>query len=71
MKLLKPLLLCICLSAPLSAWAGCKSDCSDEYESAREDCVNTNDDPDDADDLQMCIDGAKSDYDSCIQECDS
>jgi hypothetical protein len=27
------------------------------------------DDPEDADDLEMCIQSAKSDYQSCIEEC--
>jgi len=28
------------------------------------------DDPDDADELQVCIDNAKSEYESCIDECE-
>jgi len=51
--------------------AGCKSDCRDEYESEVESCKLLHDDPDDADDLQLCIQIAKDDYESCIEECDN
>ncbi len=52
------------------AAAGCKSDCRDEYDSAVESCKLLHDNPDDADDLQSCIQSAKDDYDTCIEECD-
>ena len=52
-------------------WAGCKSDCRDEYDSEVESCKALHDEPDDADDLQMCIQAAKDNYDSCIEECDN
>ena len=29
------------------------------------------DDPDDADDLQQCVQSAKDEYQSCIEECTS
>lgn len=51
-------------------WAGCKSDCREAYESAVDSCKVLYDQPDDADDLQQCIQSAKDDYDSCIEECD-
>ncbi|MCC7386895.1 MAG: hypothetical protein IT384_33975 [Deltaproteobacteria bacterium] len=57
------------MSSP--AFAGCKSDCRDEYDDAVDSCQLIYDDPDDADMLQMCIDDARSDYDDCIEECDS
>ena len=56
---------------PVGVHAGCKSDCRDEYNSAREDCMLLHEDPDEADDLQMCLADAKSQYEDCIEECDS
>ncbi len=53
------------------SFAGCKSDCADEYQSAREDCNNLHDDPDEADDLQICLDESKSDYDNCVEDCNN
>lgn len=52
-------------------WAGCKSDCRDEYDSEVESCKLMYDDPDDSDDLRMCIENAKDDYDSCKDDCNS
>jgi len=52
-------------------WAGCKSDCRDEYDSEVESCHEQYDDPDSADELQQCIQEAKDQYESCIEECDS
>ena len=51
--------------------SGCKTDCRDEYESERDSCMLLYDDPDDADDLQMCLQEAKSTYDDCVEECES
>lgn len=53
------------------AWAGCKSDCQDEYQSEVESCKSTYEAPDESDDLRMCIDNAKDEYNSCIEECES
>ena len=52
-------------------WAGCKSDCRDEYESEVESCRLLYDDPDDSDDLRFCIENAKDEFESCIEECDN
>jgi hypothetical protein len=52
-------------------WAGCKSDCRDEYESQVDSCKLLYDDPDDADELQRCIQNAKDEYESCIEECEN
>lgn len=52
-------------------WAGCKSDCRDEYDSEIESCKSQYDDPEDADELRQCIQNAKDEYESCIDECDS
>ena len=43
-------------------WAGCISDCKDEYDSEVESCKSHYDDPEDADDLQQCIEYAKDEY---------
>jgi hypothetical protein len=52
-------------------WAGCVSDCKDEYDSAVESCKLMYDDPDEAEDLQQCVQNARDEYQSCIEECKS
>jgi hypothetical protein len=52
-------------------WAGCISDCKDEYDAAVESCKLMYDEPDDADDLQQCIQNAKDEHQSCVEECTS
>ena len=52
-------------------WAGCISDCKDEYDSAVASCKQQYDDPEDAEDLELCIQSAKDDYQSCIEDCTS
>ena len=52
-------------------WAGCKTDCKDAYQSEVENCHMLYDGPDEADDLQHCIEDAKAAYDACIEECDN
>ena len=52
-------------------WAGCISDCKDNYDSEVESCKLLYDDPDEADDLQQCIQNAKDEYQSCVEECTS
>jgi hypothetical protein len=52
-------------------WAGCISDCKDDYNSEVESCKLLYDQPEDADDLQQCIQNAKDEYQSCIDECTS
>ena len=64
-------LLLAALLLPGFSMGGCKSDCRDEYESERDHCLLMYDDPDDADDLQACIENAKSTYEDCIEECES
>ncbi len=51
--------------------AGCKSDCADEYRAAKDDCLALHDDPDEADELRLCLDNAYSDYEDCMNQCDS
>lgn len=48
-------------------WASCKSDCRDAYQSEIESCHQQYDAPDDADDLQTCLQDAKDQYDSCLE----
>jgi len=47
------------------------SDCREEFESEIQSCHVTYDDPDDADDLMLCIQNAKDEYEDCIEECRS
>ena len=54
----------------LRSLAGCKSDCQDEYDSEVDSCQTLYDDPAEADTLRVCIDDAKSEYQSCINECE-
>ncbi len=60
--------LLLCGSSP--AWAGCKSDCQEDYQSEVESCKANYEEPEDADELQICMDNAKSEYQSCIVECE-
>jgi hypothetical protein len=64
-------LTALLLSVSTAVWAGCKSDCQDEYDSEVESCQLMSGGPDDSDTLQMCVQSAKDEYDSCIDECDS
>jgi hypothetical protein len=68
---MKPVVLVLLMSMASASmiYAGCVSDCKDDYDSAVESCKLIYDDPEDADDLEMCIQSAKSDYQSCIEEC--
>jgi hypothetical protein len=50
-------------------WAGCVSNCKDDYDSAVAHCKLLYDAPDDADDLERCIQSARYDYESCIEDC--
>jgi hypothetical protein len=69
MRLLISFAMVVLLCAP-NTWADCKSDCQDAYEAEVDSCKTLQDDPDDADMLKMCMDGAKSGYESCIDECE-
>jgi hypothetical protein len=69
MKLLVILTMLIFVSAS-PTWADCKSDCQNDYQSEVESCKANYEDPDDADELQICIDNVKSGYESCINDCE-
>jgi hypothetical protein len=58
------LILIILLLLVLSSntWAGCKSDCKDEYESEVKFCKSSHDDPDDSDRLTKCLENAKDKF---------
>jgi hypothetical protein len=69
MRFLISLVIVVLLCMP-NAWAGCKADCQDDYQSEVESCKANNDDPDDADDLKICLDNAKGEYEACVNECE-
>ncbi len=69
MKLLISLAVVLLLNLP-DAWGDCKSDCQNEYELAVKSCKEQYNDPDEADELQVCLDDAKKDSDSCMDECE-
>ena len=69
MKFLISLAAVLLLYLP-NAWADCKFDCQNDYESAVKSCKEQYNDPDDVDELQSCLDAAKGDYESCIDECE-
>lgn len=63
--------LVLLVASSVLVWAGCISDCKDNYDSEVESCKLLYDDPDEADDLQQCIQNAKDEYQSCVEECTS
>ena len=69
------LLICFAMAVILcgsQAWADCRSDCEDEYQSEAKSCRNLHDDPNDPDDVgefEVCMDSAEKEYQSCISEC--
>jgi hypothetical protein len=63
-------LLTILLAASSAlVWAGCVSDCKDDFDASVANCKLMYDEPDDADDLELCIQSARADYEACIEEC--
>jgi hypothetical protein len=60
----KDLVLSMLLISGLSfdAWAGCKSDCKDEYESEVKSCKSLYDAPGDSDQLTKCLEKAKDKF---------
>jgi hypothetical protein len=65
------LFVCGLLMNCSSARAGCVSDCRDDFDSAVQSCKLTYDDPDDSEDLEICMNSARSEYEDCIAECTS
>lgn len=62
-------LTCFSLST-VAIRGGCKSDCRDEFDSQVDSCKLLHDGHEEADDLMLCIQEAKDEFDDCIQECD-
>jgi hypothetical protein len=57
---------------PGTAHATCGAECDSQYSSAIDDCRSQyGDDPADADDLTNCIQEARDDYRSCLDDCGS
>ena len=55
-----------------TAYATCGEECDGQYSSAIDDCRSQyGDDPADADDLTNCIQEARDDYRSCLEDCAS
>jgi hypothetical protein len=55
---------------PNAAIAGCGEECDAGYSSEIDDCRSRyGDDPGDADDLASCIQEARDDYRSCLDDC--
>ena len=69
MKELMVLAIVIFISAS-SAGAGCKSDCLTDYQAEIESCRTNYNDPEDADELRICMNDAKKEYEDCIRECE-
>jgi len=69
-RLLASAIMTVLLFVP-PAWSDCKSDCQNEYQSDVESCKAQLDDPDDAQELQICMDDAKSEYELCFGECEN
>ena len=70
MKLLISFLVVILIYAG-NAWPDCPSDCQRDYQSEINSCRAQYTDPDDADDLMVCMDDAKREYESCLAECET
>lgn len=45
------------------------SDCRDAYQDEAESCQVVHAEPDEAEDLQVCVQNAAMDYESCAEEC--
>ena len=52
-------------------WADCKSDCQEDYQSEVNSCRSQFSDRDDAEDLAACINDARGEYESCLEECET
>jgi len=50
-------------------WAGRVFDCKDDYDFTVASCKMPYGDPEDMDDLRLCLQAAKDDYESCNEDC--
>lgn len=63
-------LLLTCAISPSAVKATCGEECDEQYSSDVDDChSNYGDDPADADDLASCIQDARDNYGSCLDDC--
>jgi hypothetical protein len=62
MRIIPLALVVTLITAAAPAWAGCKSD----YQDAIQSCQMLHDEPDEADDLRLCLEEARDEYESCI-----
>ena len=63
-------LLVLAALVPSKGRATCGEECDGQYSSAIDDCrLQYGDDPADADDLTNCIQEARDDYRSCLDDC--
>lgn len=63
-------LLLTCAITPGAAFATCGEECDQQYSSDVDDChSNYGDDPADAGDLASCIQDARVNYGSCLDDC--
>ncbi len=53
------------------AWADCKLDCQNDYQSEVSSCRAQFSDPEDVDDLAECMDDAKRGFESCLEGCET
>jgi hypothetical protein len=64
------ILATLAMAPPNAAIAGCGQECDARYSSDVDDCRSQyGDDPADADDLAACIQEARDDYRSCLDDC--
>jgi hypothetical protein len=64
------ILVALALMSPRAANATCGEECDGQYASEIDDCHSQyGDDPRDADDLTNCIQEARDDYRSCLNDC--
>jgi hypothetical protein len=71
-SLLAGMLVALCRVSPDMAHARCGEECDGQYASDIDDCrLKYREDPANADDLADCIQEARDDYRSCLDDCPS
>lgn len=68
MRYLASILLAVLLPPSMDR-AGCKSNCRETYVSEVDSCKMQESDPD-ANTPRLCVERAKDDYESCLDECE-
>jgi hypothetical protein len=64
-------LITVALLLPRRARATCGEDCDSTYQSDVESCSQQFSDPEDGNDLSLCVQNSKDDYSSCLDDCAS